>query len=102
MPGASRRIAFTSFAESFFSVSMLTDSEWPQKTGTRTQVAVRRIESSPHAGGGEADRIVAQDLLCLLDHFLLFLGVAAGKEDVDMRDTVKGDLMGKFFFDGLF
>jgi hypothetical protein len=26
---------------------MLTDSEWPQKTGTRTQVAVRRIESSP-------------------------------------------------------
>src|SRR3989304_9937142 len=45
-PGAFERSFFTSFAVIFFSVSILTASEWLLNTGTRTVVAVTFIESS--------------------------------------------------------
>src|SRR4028119_2081795 len=46
MPGASRRIRWASAALISFSNSMLIASEWPTKTGTRTQVAVTLIFGS--------------------------------------------------------
>ena len=45
-PGASRRMSRASSAVIGFSNSMLTASEWPMNTGTRTQVAVSLIFGS--------------------------------------------------------
>ena len=45
-PGALRRISRASSGVIGFSNSMLTASEWPMNTGTRTQVAVSLIVGS--------------------------------------------------------
>jgi hypothetical protein len=61
---------------------MLTASEWPMKTGTRTQVAVTLIFG-------------IEDLLGLGHHLPLFLGVAVLHEHIDVRDDVEGDALGE-------
>ena len=63
-------------------VSTLTASEWPVTTGTRTQVALTRIDG------------VAEDLAGLVDQLALLVGVVvAVGEAARLRQDVEGDLV---------
>src|SRR3989338_3154382 len=47
----------------------------------------------PHTGDSNAQGRLPQNLARLIDYLHLFLGVAAFQKDVDMGDTVKGNLV---------
>ena len=56
-------------------------------------LAVRAEHRHAHAGGGDLEVGVGEDLDGLVDHLLLFLGGAGGQEAVDVRQHVEGDLV---------
>ena len=50
-----------------------------------------------HGRGRDPERRFAQNFPGLVDHFQLFLGVTAIREDIDVGNAVEGDLMRELF-----
>src|SRR3954462_10140646 len=86
-PGALRRMSRASSTLIGFSNSMLTASEWPTKTGTRTQV----VES-----------LILGSRIFLVSAIIFTLPwCSRPHEDVDLRNDVEGDARGKLLIDQL-
>ena len=80
-PGAFDKISLTWSAVNFFSVSIL--------TGFRMAVE----DGNPHRRCRDSDGIVLHNLLRLIHHFDLFFGITVVKEDIDVGQAVKGNLV---------